>query len=95
MGTADASSPYYCGQMSPQFVQQLRAMDLPPELVQQLLPDASSTDCEFCASGVFALAQFASIGALSAEPVSARLPGVEAAGFGYIQNSYSARAPPQ
>lgn len=95
MVSADASSPYYCGQMSSQFAQQLRAMDLPPELVQQLLPDASTTDCEFCASGVFDLAQLSGLAAVAVTPVSALAPSAGVAGFGHTQNSYSARAPPQ
>lgn len=102
MRSADVSSPYYCGQMSPQWsaqmLQQLRAMDLPAELLQQLLPAsamADSNDCELCAAGLFAIANAAELEAPKFQLLREQLALQAVEPHGTFFSRYSARAPPQ
>jgi hypothetical protein len=98
MRSADVSSPYYCGQMSPQLSQQLRAMDLPAELLQQLLPAsamADGNDCELCAAGLFAIANAAELEAPKFELFREQLALQAVEPRSTFFSRYSARAPPQ
>ena len=98
MRSADVSSPYYCGQMSPQLSQQLRAMDLPAELLQQLLPAGSMDaggDCELCAAGLFAIANATNIESAAVQRFHEQPSLQTVAPYGAFLSRYSARAPPQ
>lgn len=97
MLSAPADSPYYCGQMSSVMQQQLRSLDLPRELLQQLLPDADQPHCERCLNSVFEpLVSQAAVSlptvflprASLPSPISALLVAESTANF-------KARAPPQ
>lgn len=96
MHSATQGSPYYCGQLSAPVLSQLRTMDLPAELLRQVLPEQYAEHCHAC---VLAQPDDAVLPALPA----AVIPGVDADRVAALpalhalttrQQSFQARAPP-
>lgn len=96
MMSASADSPFYCGKMSSPLVAQLLALDLPAELLEQVLPQAN-VECDACAVSatdpyVVPSAQQMQLGEqLVGQVVSANFDSRPL----HFSATYSARAPPQ
>ena len=97
MRSADVSSPYYCGQMSPQLLQQLRKLDLPAELFAQVSPSQSMELCDACASTVFDTSPLPQLGLSTPlqRQADGYADGVSTNFFPRFSAAFSARAPPQ
>lgn len=97
MLSASEDSPYYCGNMSAPMMQQLRALDLPAELLEQVMPDVEAEHCDRC------VAASTDPDAILPTAPEFNLPNAEAAvshavwsqRYASVKTAFQARAPPQ
>lgn len=97
MLSADASSPYHCGQMSPQLSQQLKDLELPSSLLKQLVPADPTSKCDLCLATLNDLPMPLQASASVAVAATAIAPKVATVNTPVddFPARYSARAPPQ
>ncbi|MDD9892392.1 MAG: hypothetical protein OXT49_02620 [Gammaproteobacteria bacterium] len=97
MMSAPVDSPYYCGNMSAPMLQQLRSMDLPAELISQVVPQQTLEICDGCASASAAPDALLLSAEVSSEQLSVAPPALTGTSFFYLNShsGFSARAPPQ